>query len=93
MKLIKPKAGDVIFFRDTSEILDISTHTGIVYACDGKKVYTIEGNTSDMCNKRSYLLTSNYILGYGTPNYPSFDGEPATFAPGNPESGENTSTQ
>lgn len=46
-----------------------------------------------MCAKRSYLLTSTYILGYGTPDYPEFDGEPATFEPGNPESGENQKTE
>lgn len=83
-----PKAGDVVFFRDTTETADISTHTGIVYACDGVKVYTIEGNTSDMCAKRSYYLKTAYILGYGTPKYPDFDGEPGKFEPGNPESGE-----
>lgn len=87
-----PKAGDIVFYRDTDETADISTHTGIVYACDGVRVYTIEGNTSDMCAKRSYLLTSAYILGYGTPNYPEFDGEAAIFDPGNPESGEHLPT-
>lgn len=87
-----PKAGDIVFYRDTDETADISTHTGIVYACDGKRVYTIEGNTSDMCAKRSYLLTSNYILGYGTPEYPEFEGEAAVFDPGNPESGEHLPT-
>ena len=87
-----PKAGDVVFYRDTDETADISTHTGIVYACDGRKVYTIEGNTSDMCAKRSYYLTSAYILGYGTPKYPEFDGEPGVFEPGNPESGEHLPT-
>lgn len=87
-----PKAGDIVFYRDTDETADISTHTGIVYACDGKSVYTIEGNTKDMCAKRSYLLSSAYILGYGTPDYPEFDGEPAIFEPGNPESGEHLPT-
>lgn len=87
-----PKAGDIVFYRDTDETADISTHTGIVYACDGTRVYTIEGNTSDMCAKRSYLLTSKYILGYGTPNYPDFEGEAAVFDPGNPESGEHLPT-
>ena len=90
----KPKAGDVIFFRDASETVPtVSTHTGIVYACANGRVYTIEGNTSDMCAKRSYLLTSTYIVGYGTPDYPDFEGEPAVFEPGNPESGEGLDTQ
>ena len=90
----KPKAGDVIFFRDASETVPtVSTHTGIVYACANGRVYTIEGNTSDMCAKRSYLLTSTYIVGYGTPIYPEFNGTPAVFEPGNPESGEGLDTQ
>jgi hypothetical protein len=28
-----------------------------------------------MVAKRSYLLTSTYIVGYGNPNYPAFDGQ------------------
>lgn len=87
-----PKAGDVVFFRNSGDKSG-SSHTGIVYACDGIKVYTIEGNASDMCKKNSYYLGSTYIVGYGTPNYPEFDGEAATFEPGNPESGENQKTE
>lgn len=90
----KPKAGDIVFFRDIGETNPtLSTHTGIVYACDGIRVYTIEGNSADMCRKRSYYLTSEYIMGYGVPEYPEFDGEPAVFEPGNPESGEGADTQ
>ena len=90
----KPKAGDIVFFRDIGETSPtLSTHTGIVYACDGVRVYTIEGNSADMCRKRSYYLTSEYIMGYGVPEYPEFEGEPAVFEPGNPESGEGADTQ
>lgn len=88
-----PKAGDITFYRDRGLTSMTSTHTGIVYAATKTTVYTIEGNTSDMCAKRSYSLNSDYILGYGTPLYPEFDGEPATFTPGNPESGENLKTR
>lgn len=37
-----PQSGDQIFFRNNIRIC----HTGIVTAVDGKKVYTVEGNTS-----------------------------------------------
>ncbi len=33
------------------------------------KVYTIEGNTSDMVARRSYALNNSRILGYGRPAY------------------------
>ncbi|MDD3171291.1 MAG: CHAP domain-containing protein [Bacilli bacterium] len=69
-----PQPGDIIFFRDADQSTG-STHTGIVIAVDETKVYTIEGNTSNMVAKRSYLLTNTYIVGYGNPNYPAFTNE------------------
>ena len=60
-----PKAGDIIFFAS-----DGASHTGIVVTCDGLKVYTIEGNTSNGVHQRSYDLSYSQITGYGTPNYP-----------------------
>lgn len=69
-----PKPGDIAFYRDADQSTG-STHTGIVIAVDANRVYTIEGNTSNMVAKRSYLLTSTYIVGYGNPNYPAFDGQ------------------
>lgn len=65
-----PKPGDVIVFTDNGTQ---RTHTGMVYAVDSKYVYTYEGNSANMCRKRSYLLTSTYIYGYVRPNYA--DGE------------------
>ena len=61
-----PKPGDVIIFTDNGTSRD---HTGMVYAVDGTYVYTYEGNSSNMCRKRSYLLTSSYIYGYVRPLY------------------------
>ena len=61
-----PKAGDVIVFSDNGTSRD---HTGMVYAADKTYVYTIEGNSGNMCRKRSYLLTSSYIWGYVRPSY------------------------
>ena len=65
-----PKAGDIIFF-----LSDGAGHTGIVIYCDGNRVYTIEGNTSDMCAKRNYDVNWHTITGYGTPAYPPYSGE------------------
>ena len=68
------KVGDQIFFNNGVRIC----HTGIVYAVDSSRVYTIEGNTSGgstvVANgggvaKKSYLLSYNRIDGYGRPNY------------------------
>lgn len=61
-----PQAGDIIVFTDDTKS---RSHTGMVYACDKTYVYTIEGNSGNMCRKRSYLLTSSYIYGWIRPNY------------------------
>lgn len=73
-----PKPGDQIFFGDN---IDNSSHTGIVEKVDGSKVYTIEGNTSDMVARRSYALNNSRILGYGRPAY---DAEGTTVTPAAP---------
>ena len=62
----KPIAGDIMVFTDDCKT---RSHTGMVYACDGTYVYTIEGNSGNMCRKRSYLLTSSYIYGWVRPKY------------------------
>jgi len=69
-----PRPGDQIFFRNNQRI----NHTGIVTAIDGRKVYTIEGNTSSetevivnggaVCRK-SYALDNSRIDGYGRPDW------------------------
>ena len=69
-----PQVGDQIFFGNESNV----KHTGLVYAVDRYKVYTIEGNTSGASGviangggvcKKSYDINSNSIYGYGRPNY------------------------
>lgn len=71
-----PESGDQIFFysKDKTSI----SHTGLVYKVDGKKVYTVEGNTSGGSSivsngggvfKKSYSLTNSRIAGYGRPKY------------------------
>ena len=65
-KTYYPKAGDIIVFTDD---LKTRSHTGMVYDCDDTYVYTIEGNSGNMCRKRSYKLTDKYIYGWIRPNY------------------------
>jgi len=68
-----PQAGDIIFFGDAD-------HVGLVESVSGGYVNTIEGNTRSgntlVANgggvyRKSYPLTSSYIMGYGRPNYSS----------------------
>lgn len=70
----KPEIGDQIFFTDGTSIY----HTGLVYKVDSSKVYTVEGNTSDVSYvdgnggkvcKKSYSLNLSNIAGYGRPKY------------------------
>ncbi len=68
-----PEAGDIIIFTDDGVK---RTHTAILYAVDSTYVYTIEGNSSNMCKKRSYPLTSTYIWGYVRPNYAASGDQP-----------------
>ena len=60
-----PKPGDIIVFQQNGA----RVHTGMVYAVNSTYVYTIEGNSANKCQKRSYLLTSTYIYGYVRPDY------------------------
>jgi hypothetical protein len=82
-----PKAGDQIFFGTS---LDNCTHTGLVEMVDSTKVYTIEGNTNNMCARRTYALNDEKIVGYGRPK---FDGAETTqnVIPMPPSTGEQTS--
>lgn len=61
-----PMPGDVIVFTDNTVSRD---HTGMVYAADDTYVYTYEGNSGNMCRKRSYPRNSKYIYGYVKPLY------------------------
>ena len=72
---LSPKAGDQIFFKDSSGGI---CHTGLVIAVKNSMVYTIEGNTSSAVGvvdnggcvaKKSYSLNYTRIAGYGRPNY------------------------
>jgi len=60
-------AGDIIFFDWDGD--GGANHVGIVESCDGKCVYTIEGNTTDSCARRTYRVGAACIYGYGIPRY------------------------
>ena len=70
---ITPTPGMIIFFDWEDEEgggLDGSAdHVGIVERVENGRVYTIEGNTADSCQERSYPLGHFEILGYGVPTY------------------------
>jgi len=57
------KSGDIIFFDWNKD--GIVEHVGIVEKIENGKVYTIEGNSEDKCQKHEYILKDNVILGYG----------------------------
>lgn len=60
-----PKIGDQIFFKNSERI----NHTGIVVNVGDITVYTIEGNSSNMVQSRSYFKSDTKIAGYGRPNW------------------------
>ena len=72
-----PQPGDIIVFTKNGS----RVHTGMVYAVDKTYVYTIEGNSSNMCKKRSYLLTDTYIYGYIRPAYAASSGDDPALPP------------
>nr|WP_167218396.1 peptidoglycan-binding protein [Kribbella shirazensis] len=62
------RRGDIVFFdwggTDVKAKID---HVGIVTGVSGSKVYTIEGNYGDVCER--HVRKSNWIAGYGRPIY------------------------
>lgn len=62
----RPIPGDIVMFRYGS---GGANHVGLVVGVENGRVYTIEGNTSDMVGLRSYSLQNTAILGYCVPDY------------------------
>ncbi len=62
-----PAAGDIIFFDWGND--GIIDHVGIVENVTNGVVNTIEGNSGDVCARRSYSMGSDSIYGYGVPVY------------------------
>ncbi len=60
---IEPKAGMIIFFDWDDD--GVSEHTGIVEKCEAGLVYTIEGNSHDVCKRKWYAAGDKTIMGYG----------------------------
>lgn len=44
-------------------------HVGIVEKYENGVVYTIEGNSGDICCQQQYPVGSSQIFGYGLPAY------------------------
>ena len=63
------KAGDVVFFdwKGSHSIANVD-HVGIVEKVQGKKIVTIEGNTTGNKCKR-VVRDAKFIVGYGRPAY------------------------
>lgn len=61
-----PQPGDQIFFGSGPNNV---WHTGLVVNVANNRVYTVEGNSSDMVAKRTYMLSDSSIYGYGRPEW------------------------
>ena len=57
-----PKSGDLIFF-DWNQDND-PDHVGIVENVDNQYIYTIEGNSDDVCREKRYTMQYKNIYGY-----------------------------
>ena len=57
-----PERGDLVFFMWENE--ETPSHMGIVENVDGVNLYTIEGNSASIVQRRSYSLYSDDIIGY-----------------------------
>ena len=66
-KNYEPTAGNIIFFDwDGDGTID---HVGIVEKSENGVVYTVEGNSGDVCKQKQYAVGSSVIYGYGLPVY------------------------
>ena len=62
----EPVPGMLIFF-DWATQDGVPDHVGIVEKVENGTVYTVEGNSRDMCRQKQYSLGNSVILGYGMP--------------------------
>ncbi len=63
----EPSAGHLIFFDWEGD--GHTEHVGIVERVENGTVYTVEGNSGDLCRQRGYPIGSGDIYGYGIPEY------------------------
>lgn len=72
-----PKPGDIVFFsikncrwNAPSDPNNMISHVAIVTGFDGNKIYTIDGNSSDMVKRNEYSVNvctdKNSVIGYGS---------------------------
>ena len=61
---ISPELGMIIFFDWDQD--GRSDHVGIVEKCEDGLIYTIEGNSNDVCMKKWYAAGDKVIMGYGS---------------------------
>ncbi len=64
----EPSPGDIIFFDWNKPGVGqdgIADHVGIVQKVENGRIFTIEGNSNDMCKERSYTIGNSQIQGYG----------------------------
>ena len=70
-----PQTADQIFFSyKAGEV----SHTGIVVAVSATTVTTVEGNSADAVQRKTYSINDSRIYGYGRPNW---DGSVAVDIP------------
>ncbi|MFE2747305.1 LysM peptidoglycan-binding domain-containing protein [Streptomyces scopuliridis] len=70
------RRGDIVFFDwNGSNSIGAIDHIGIVTGVSGGNVYTIEGNTENVCARR--VRTAATIVGYGRPKYKTATTPPA----------------
>ena len=63
----EPSPGDIIFFDWESD--GLADHVGIVEKVEDGLIYTVEGNSGDVCAERRYTLGAASVYGYGLPLY------------------------
>ena len=63
----EPSPGDIVFFDWESD--GLADHVGIVEKVEDGLIYTVEGNTGDVCAERYYPLGMAPIIGFGLPAY------------------------
>ena len=83
-----PEPGDQVFFRRGGSV----EHTGLVEKISGVVVSVIEGNSSDAVARRSYVLGSSAIAGYGRPDWSVVASDAQGAAPAAPAPGESAPT-
>jgi hypothetical protein len=78
----EPKLGDLAFMDFPNDSVERISHVGIVVGINGKKVTTIEGNTSGSGSQRNGGMVmvkertiGIEVVGFGSPKYVPYKGE------------------